>query len=335
MIASVGSDESGQSYNVNADEAAGAVAAAHARLQGACSSPTSRAGARTRPTRRPRSRRSRRSRPAQRLDDRRRRHAAEARGVREGDPGRRARRAHRRRPRSRTRCCSSCSPTRASARRSRRRHDSLADLQALERDYVIGTYARAPVEFVRGEGTRLWDSDGNEYLDFLAGIAVVQIGHSHPRWVEAVTGAGRAARPRREPVLHRARDAAGPAAVGELARRQGVLLQLGRRGGRVRAEAGAAPPARAATWWCSERGFHGRTYGALSATPQEAKQAPFAPLVPGFKVADARTALRRVGGLEHRRRADRADPGRVGHPPAAPTRCCAPRARPATRTARC
>ncbi len=37
----------------------------------------------------------------------------------------------------------------------------------------MGTYAREPVEFVRGEGTRLWDAEGNEYLDFLAGISVV------------------------------------------------------------------------------------------------------------------------------------------------------------------
>ena len=44
----------------------------------------------------------------------------------------------------------------------------------------MGTYARNPVEFVRGEGTRLWDADGNEYLDFLAGISVAQLGHCHP-----------------------------------------------------------------------------------------------------------------------------------------------------------
>src|SRR3979409_2384017 len=101
------------------------------------------------------------------------------------------------------------------------------------------TDVRNPVEFVRGEGTRLWDSDGNEYLDFLAGIAVVQIGHSHPHWVEAVS----------EQVARRgaaARELArGPRAGGEI-----VVL---------------------------EGGFRGRTYGALSATPQESKQAPFAP----------------------------------------------------------
>ena len=56
---------------------------------------------------------------------------------------------------------------------------TLTDLQELERDFLMPTYARNPVEFVRGEGTRLWDADGNEYLDFLAGISVVQIGERH------------------------------------------------------------------------------------------------------------------------------------------------------------
>ena len=62
----------------------------------------------------------------------------------------------------------------------------LDELQALERDHVIGTYARNPVQFVRGEGTRLWDEHGDEYLDFLAGISVLNVGHCHPRVVQAV-----------------------------------------------------------------------------------------------------------------------------------------------------
>src|SRR5437763_6188116 len=103
-----------------------------------------------------------------------------------------------------TRCCSSCSQTRASVRRSRPRSDggqllweggapqrgdlgvTLAELQAIEREHLIGNYARAPVEFVRGEGSRLWDSEGEEYLDFLCGISVTSLGHCHPRIVQAV-----------------------------------------------------------------------------------------------------------------------------------------------------
>jgi predicted acetylornithine/succinylornithine family transaminase len=159
----------------------------------------------------------------------------------------------------------------------------LADLQALERDFVIGTYLRAPVEFVRGEGTRLWDSDGNEYLDFLTGISVVQIGHSHPRWVEAVSEqAGRLAHVGNlfytEPVMRLAERLSRSSLGGKVffsnsgAEAIECAIKLARRN-----RAGG-------DLVVVEDGFHGRTYGALSATPQEAKQAPFAPLVPGFKV---------------------------------------------------
>jgi predicted acetylornithine/succinylornithine family transaminase len=160
---------------------------------------------------------------------------------------------------------------------------TLADLQSLERDYVMGTYARNPVEFVRGEGTRLWDAEGNEYLDFLAGISVVQIGHSHPRWVEAV--AEQAARLAHvgnlyytEPGMRLARRLSEASLGGKVfftnsgAEANECAIKLARRhraGGEIVVAEGA---------------FHGRTYGSLSATPQEEKQAPFAPLVPGFRV---------------------------------------------------
>src|SRR5215510_6704282 len=55
-----------------------------------------------------------------------------------------------------------------------------------DREFVMGTYARQPVVFVRGEGARLWDSEGREYLDFLAGIAVCGLGHAHPRVAAAI-----------------------------------------------------------------------------------------------------------------------------------------------------
>ncbi|MGI8572357.1 MAG: aminotransferase class III-fold pyridoxal phosphate-dependent enzyme, partial [Solirubrobacteraceae bacterium] len=67
---------------------------------------------------------------------------------------------------------------------------TLAELEALERDHAVPTYARNPVEFVRGSGCRLWDADGNEYLDFLAGISVLNVGHCHPHVVHAVGGKG-------------------------------------------------------------------------------------------------------------------------------------------------
>ena len=158
---------------------------------------------------------------------------------------------------------------------------AVSELQALERAYVIGTYARNPVEFVRGEGCRLWDADGNEYLDFLAGISVVQIGHAHPAWVEAVI-----------------EQAARLAHVGNLfytepAMRLAERLSKLSLGGKVFFTNSGAEAIECAIKLARkhrrgggvvvlEGGFHGRTYGALSATPQEAKQEPFAPLVPGF-----------------------------------------------------
>ena len=50
----------------------------------------------------------------------------------------------------------------------------------------IGTYSRFPAAMVKGSGCRLWDADGKEYLDFLAGIAVCSLGHCHPRVTEAI-----------------------------------------------------------------------------------------------------------------------------------------------------
>ncbi|MEA2389649.1 MAG: acetylornithine/N-succinyldiaminopimelate aminotransferase [Thermoleophilaceae bacterium] len=160
---------------------------------------------------------------------------------------------------------------------------SLAELQALERDHVMPTYARQPVEFVRGEGTRLWDADGNEYLDFLTGISVVQIGHCHPALVEAISE--QAARLiavgnlfYNEPAMRLAEHLADRSLGGKVfftnsgAEAIECAIKLARkrrRGGEIVVLSGA---------------FHGRTMGALSATPQEAKQQPFAPLVPGFRV---------------------------------------------------
>jgi predicted acetylornithine/succinylornithine family transaminase len=160
---------------------------------------------------------------------------------------------------------------------------SLAELQELERDYVIGTYVRNPVEFVRGEGCRLWDEEGNEYLDFLAGISVLNVGHCHPRVVEAIRGqASRLTHATNlyytEPAMRLSQRLSESSLGGKVfltnsgAEANEAALKLVRRarpGGEIVVLEGA---------------FHGRTYGALSATPQESKQAPFAPLVPGFIV---------------------------------------------------
>jgi acetylornithine/N-succinyldiaminopimelate aminotransferase len=169
---------------------------------------------------------------------------------------------------------------------------SLAELQELERTSVIHSYARLPAEFVRGEGARLWDVDGNEYLDFLCGISVTNLGHCHPRVVTAVREqVGQLMHTSNlfytEPAMRLAQRLSRSSLGGKVffcnsgAEANEAAIKLARKaraGGDVVVVHGA---------------FHGRTYGALSATPQEAKQAPFAPLVPGFRaVAPEPSALR-------------------------------------------
>jgi predicted acetylornithine/succinylornithine family transaminase len=162
---------------------------------------------------------------------------------------------------------------------------SVSELQELERTSVIASYARFPVEFVRGEGARLWDAEGNEYLDFLCGISVTNLGHCHPRVVEAVREqVGRLMHVSNlfytEPAMLLAERLSRSSLGGKVyfcnsgAEASEAAIKLARRaraGGDVVFVYGA---------------FHGRTYGALSATPQEAKQAPFAPLVPGFRAVE-------------------------------------------------
>jgi acetylornithine/N-succinyldiaminopimelate aminotransferase len=161
----------------------------------------------------------------------------------------------------------------------------MTDARTTVTDHLMATYARYPVRFVRGEGARLWDDEGNEYLDFLAGISVSSVGHCHPRVVEAIREqAGRLLHVGNlfytEPMTRLARRLAERSLGGtvfftnsgaEAVEASLKLARKAKRGGDV---------------VVLHRGFHGRTYGALSATPQEAKQAPFAPLVPGFKAVE-------------------------------------------------
>jgi acetylornithine/N-succinyldiaminopimelate aminotransferase len=160
---------------------------------------------------------------------------------------------------------------------------ALTELQELERRYAIGTYVRNPVQFVRGSGARLWDGEGHEYLDFLAGISVLNVGHCHPQVIEAVT--------------HQAADLTHVSNLyyTEPALRLSAALAESSLGGKVFLTNSGAEAIEAALKLARrnrrqgrivvlEDAFHGRTFGALSATPQESKQAPFAPLVPGFVV---------------------------------------------------
>src|SRR3954451_19259193 len=190
---------------------------------------------------------------------------------------------------ARTRCCSSCSPTPASARRSRheRRRMKVAELEELESRWVMQTYPRAGIELVRGEGARVWDSDGKEYLDFLAGISVCSVGHCHPAVVEAV-------REQVGTLTHTSNLYLTEGGV-RLAQRlcesslggRAFLCNSGTEANEcaiklVRKHAhsrGVAGPEIVVL----DGAFHGRTMGSLSATPGLANNESFAPYLPGFR----------------------------------------------------
>jgi acetylornithine/N-succinyldiaminopimelate aminotransferase len=164
---------------------------------------------------------------------------------------------------------------------------SLAEAQALEERYLMRTYKRAPVDFVRGEGALLWDADGNEYLDFLTGISVCSLGHCHPAVVEAIREqAGR---------LMHVSNLFYTEPMARLAER----LSESSLGGRVfftnsgtEAVECAIKVARKHAYGrgiaepeiVSFAGdFHGRSYGALAATPGLAENEALGPMLPGFR----------------------------------------------------
>jgi acetylornithine/N-succinyldiaminopimelate aminotransferase len=163
----------------------------------------------------------------------------------------------------------------------------LTELQALEERYLMRTYARAPVEFVRGEGAVLWDAEGREYLDFLAGISVCSVGHCNPEVVEAVREqAGRLIHASNlfysEPMVRLAGRLCESSLGGRAffsnsgAEANECAIKVARKHAHGR---GVGAPEIVSF----ERDFHGRTYGALSATPKLAENEALGPMLPGFR----------------------------------------------------
>jgi predicted acetylornithine/succinylornithine family transaminase len=149
---------------------------------------------------------------------------------------------------------------------------------------VLQTYRRVPVTFVRGQGVRLYDTEGREYLDLLSGIGVASLGHAHP-------GLARAIADQAQTLIHTSNLFFHPL-QGQLAERLANLSGLPRaffcNSG---AEAVEACLKFARRYWYTrgeprpefvalEDSFHGRTFGALSVTSDEHYRAPFEPLLP-------------------------------------------------------
>ena len=163
---------------------------------------------------------------------------------------------------------------------------TLSELQALEARYAMPTYARAPVEFVRGAGTRLWDAAGREYLDFFAGLSVHNAGHCHPRIVAAIREqserlGGVSNLYYTEAAMRLCERLAESSLGGKVflcnsgAEANECAIKLARKHAHAR---GIDAPQIVVL----EGAFHGRTLGTLAATPRLAREDLFGPLTPGF-----------------------------------------------------
>jgi len=158
------------------------------------------------------------------------------------------------------------------------------DVVARESRYVLQTYKRNPVTLVRGQGVRLYDDQGKEYLDLLSGIGVAALGHAHPALARAVAD-------QMQTLIHTSNLFYQPL-QGQVAERLATLSGLHRaficNSG---TEAVEACLKFARRYWFTkgepraefialEHSFHGRTFGALSVTSDPHYREPFEPLLP-------------------------------------------------------
>ncbi|MEU7785133.1 acetylornithine transaminase [Amycolatopsis sp. NPDC049159] len=162
--------------------------------------------------------------------------------------------------------------------------ESNADGRQHWQSALMDNYGTPALTLVRGEGAKVWDADGKEYVDLLGGIAVNALGHAHPAVVEAVTAQikqlGHTSNLYVNPVAvelaEALLDVAGLAGNGRVlfvnsgAEANEAALKISRLTGRTKVIA-------------AEGAFHGRTMGALTLTGQPGKRDPFKPLVPGVE----------------------------------------------------
>ncbi|KUJ13446.1 acetylornithine and succinylornithine aminotransferase [Mollisia scopiformis] len=162
--------------------------------------------------------------------------------------------------------------------------------------YMLKTYARPPPMFVKGEGCYLWDVENRKYLDFTAGIAVNALGHCDPEmariiaqqaktlihtsnlyhnpWIGALS----------ELLVKKTREAGGMHDAQSVficnsgTEANEAAIKFARKSGKV-----VDPSGEKYEVVSFNNSFHGRTMGALSATPNPKYQKPFAPMLPGFK----------------------------------------------------
>jgi acetylornithine aminotransferase len=167
-----------------------------------------------------------------------------------------------------------------------------------EKQYILQTYARPDLVFVHGEGTKVWDAHGKEYLDFSSGIAVNALGHSDKRWLAAVTDqAAKLAHTSNlfhtVPQVELAKKLVQRSFADKVffsnsgTEANEACIKFARKYARVQAgidpyDANATAPHEIVYFSSS---FHGRTLGALALTYKDQYKTPFMPILPGAKMA--------------------------------------------------
>ena len=161
--------------------------------------------------------------------------------------------------------------------------ESPFDVEARDRDFVLGTYARAPFHPRTGRGARLVDASGRAYWDLLGGIAVNALGVRHPRLVRALAEGARGVWHVSNLYYHPAQGLLAERLVGASGLSKAFFCNSGTEANEAAIKlARLANPGRGEIV-AVEESFHGRTFGALSVTGHEDYRRPFAPLVPGAR----------------------------------------------------
>ena len=176
--------------------------------------------------------------------------------------------------------------------------------------YVVGTYARQPFEFVRGEGSTLYDASDRPYIDFMSGIAVNALGHSHPAWVRAVQSqATRLCHVSNlfysAPQVELAKALVEASSFDKVffcnsgTEANEAALKFARKYAYVHTNS-KNPAAKKTEYLAFNGGFHGRTMGALSLTYKKAYKEPYYPLVDGVSFVDYNDTAAAVAAITDR-----------------------------------
>jgi acetylornithine/LysW-gamma-L-lysine aminotransferase len=153
-----------------------------------------------------------------------------------------------------------------------------------EEQFGIVLYPKQPLALVQGQGARVWDADGREYIDCIGGHGVANVGHAHPAVIQAINEQAQQMLicPNGFYNNQRARLLSELVRIAPAGLERAYLCNSGTEAVEAALKFARVSTRRTKTI-ATMRGFHGRTFGALSATWNKAYRQPFEPLVPGFE----------------------------------------------------